>query len=71
MPFDSQLPVVVACDASPTRIAGVMSHIVYGREHPVAFASRSLTQAEKNYNQLDREALAIIFTINHFFNYSY
>lgn len=71
MPFDPELPVIVACDASPTGIAGVLSHIIDGKERPVAFASRSLTSAEQNYSQLDREALAIIFTINHFFMYLY
>lgn len=71
MPFDPELPVLVACDASPTGISGVLSHIVGGKEHPVAFASRSLTSGEQNYSQLDREALAIIFTINHFFMYLY
>ncbi|XP_041379597.1 uncharacterized protein K02A2.6-like [Gigantopelta aegis] len=41
----------------------VLSHIMEdGSEKPVAFASRSLTPAEKRYSQLDKEALAIIFT---------
>ncbi|XP_036340172.1 uncharacterized protein LOC118749483 [Rhagoletis pomonella] len=70
-PFNPELPVVIACDASPTGIAGVLSHTINGIEHPVAFASRSLTAAERNYSQLDREALAIIFSINHFFMYVY
>ncbi|XP_037817836.1 uncharacterized protein K02A2.6-like [Lucilia sericata] len=71
MPFDPELPVIVACDASPTGIAGVLSHIVNGIERPVAYASRSLSTAERNYSHIDREALSIVFTLNHFFNYLY
>ena len=36
MPYDPELPLQLACDASPTGIAGVLSHIVNGEERPVA-----------------------------------
>lgn len=68
-PFDPTLPVQLACDASPQGVAGILSHIIDGQERPIAFASRSLTQAEQNYSQLDREALAIIFSVGHFHQY--
>ena len=32
-----------------------------GKEHPVAYASKSLTKAERNYSQIELEALSIIF----------
>ncbi|KAJ8869536.1 hypothetical protein PR048_028527 [Dryococelus australis] len=69
MPYNPDLPVQLACNASPTGIAKVLSLIVDGHEHPIAFASQSLTAAEQNYSQFDREALAIVFTVNHFFQY--
>lgn len=68
-PFDPALPVQLACDASPQGVAGILSHIINGQERPFAFASRSLTQAEKHYSQLDREALAIIFSVGHIHQY--
>jgi len=69
IPYDPDLPIILSCDASPTGIAAIMNHIIDEQERPIAYASRSLTTAECNYSQLDREALAIIFDVNHFFNY--
>lgn len=69
IPYDPDLLVILTCDASPTGIAAVMSHIINKQERPIAYASRSLTATEYNYNQLYREALAIVFGVNHFFNY--
>lgn len=70
-PFDPSLPVILATDASPTGIATVLSHTINEVEKPIAFASRSLTVAEQNYSQLDREALAIVFGTDRFFYYLY
>ncbi|GBN50918.1 Transposon Tf2-9 polyprotein [Araneus ventricosus] len=70
IPFDPELPVTLATDASPMGVAAVLSHIVYNVEKPVAFASRSLTDAKRNYSHLDREAIAIIFGVSHFINYN-
>lgn len=69
MPFNPALPVQLTCDASPKGIAAVLSHLVGDYERPIAFASRSLTPAEQNYSQLDREALAIVYAVQHFHEY--
>lgn len=71
VPYDPNLPIVLTCDASPTGIAAIMSHVVDDEEKPIAFASRSLTSSECNYSQLDREALSIIYSVGHFHNYLY
>ncbi|BES91033.1 Hypothetical Protein NTJ_03841 [Nesidiocoris tenuis] len=69
VPYDPLLPLVLTADAGPCGIAAVLSHDADGVEKPIAYASRSLTDAEMNYSQLDKEALAIVFAVSHFYNY--
>lgn len=69
--YDPRKPIVIACDASPYGVGAVMSHIIEGEERPVMFVSSTLSAAEKNYSQLHREALAIIFAVNKFHKYIY
>lgn len=68
--YDPAKPLVVACDASQYGIGAVLSHVMEDQqERPIAYASRTLTAAEKNYSQLEKEALAIIFAVKKFHNY--
>ena len=68
--YDPGLPVSLACDASPTGIGAVLSHVMLdGSERPVAFASRSLTKTERRYAQIDKEALSIVWGVKWFHVY--
>ena len=58
--YDTTKPLLLACDASDYGIGAVLSHIGDdSQERPVAYASRTLSSAEKHYSQLEKEALAI------------
>lgn len=66
------MPIKVTCDASPTGLGAVLFHVFPGGEQrPVAYASRALTRAERNYSQLDREALGLVFGVKEFHQYIY
>ena len=52
--FDQDKPILLACDASPYGVGAVLSHqMPDGSDRPIAFASRSLSPAERNYSHLD------------------
>ncbi|KAJ1595948.1 hypothetical protein NDA11_000143 [Ustilago hordei] len=57
--FDYHLPTRLETDASDFAIAGVLKQEHEGRWHPVAFYSRKMSSAEKNYEIHDKELLAV------------
>ena len=69
--FNPKFPIVLVCDASPVGVGSVLCHKINGKEIPIAFHSRTLTKTERNYAQIDREALAIIDGVKKFHNFIY
>jgi hypothetical protein len=68
--YDPALSIRLACDASPFGLGAVLSHMMPdGSERPVMFASRSLSKSERNYAQIDKETLGIVWSVRKFYNY--
>ena len=68
--YDPSLPLRLACDTSPVGIGAVLSYVMHdGSERPIPFASRTLTNTEPKYAQIDKEALSIIWGVKKFHMY--
>ena len=62
---------LVTTDASGYAIGAVLSQGEIGKDRPIAFVSRAMNQAEKNYCTFSKEALAIVYAITQFRPYLY
>lgn len=69
--YDPSKPIVISCDSSSYGVGSVLSHRIDGIDKPIYFASGTLSNAEKNYSQIEREALAIIFGVKKFHKFVY
>ena len=68
-PYDGSLDTVITVDASKVGIGAVLTQRHKGGERTVAFASRTLTNAERNYAVIEKEALAAAWGLEYFRNF--
>nr|CAD2180044.1 unnamed protein product [Meloidogyne enterolobii] len=65
--YDPKLPIIVAADASKDGIGSTISHVFPDKTKKVIeHASCTLTAAQRNYSQIEKEALALIFAVQKF-----
>ena len=63
--YDVSKPVVLSVDSSSYGVGACLLQ----EERPVSYASRSLNSAEKNYAQIEKELLAILFGCTQYHQY--
>jgi len=67
---DPSKPYILHTDASDIGLGAIlMQHDEEGHLHPIAFASKLLNSAQRNYTVTDRECLAIVWALEHFNTY--
>jgi transposase InsO family protein len=84
--YDPSRPIFLSTDASAYAIGGVLSQpyseaeipapldgekATGGLDLPVAYASRILNKAERNYSTFERELLGVLWSLEHFHQYTY
>ena len=70
--YNPNLPICLATDTSAYCIDAMISHVFPdGTEWPVAFAWWTLTATERNYAQIQKEALSPIYAVQKFHQYLY
>lgn len=65
--YDTQKDLMLENDASDYGIGSVM----YQEGKPVAYASRSLTETERRYAQIEKEMLAVCFGLEKFHHFTF
>lgn len=66
---DETKPFVLRTDASNYALGAVLIQGQGPEEHPIEYASRLLTSAERNYSTTEREALAVVWALEKFRGY--
>ncbi|KAI8436675.1 hypothetical protein MSG28_010163 [Choristoneura fumiferana] len=66
---DHTKPYIIKTDASSYALGAVLVQGEGDKEHPVEYASRLLTKAERNYSTTEREALAVVWAVEKFRGY--
>ena len=68
---DPHKPFILDTDASSVGVGAVLSQVIDGVERVVAYFSRTLSPAERNYCVTRRELLAVLTAVRHFHSYLY
>jgi len=60
------LPFILTIDASKLAVGAVLSHVEDGVEQPIAYDSRLMNTAERNYSAPESEILALVWAAKYY-----
>lgn len=69
--YDPKKEILISSDSSQNGIGCVLLQKEESDWHPVAYASRTMTQAERSYAQIEKETLCIVYAHERFHQYLY
>lgn len=69
--FDPSKPTKISIDASKDGLGAVLLQMHEDKWQPVAYASRSMTETEQRYAQIEKETLGLVFGCGKFHSYVY
>lgn len=69
--FDSKLKTELLVDGSPCGLGAILVQLDGDHKRVIAYASKALSEVESRYSQIEREALAVRWAIEHFHLYLY
>ena len=55
----------VTTDASDVGLGATLTQLQNGKIHPIAYFNKTLSAAERNYAENEKEALAVLFALEH------
>ncbi|HLX55158.1 MAG TPA: RNase H-like domain-containing protein, partial [Aquella sp.] len=64
--YNSKYPVILKTDASLRSLGAILSHVIDGKEFPIAYASRVLLKNERKWGIQDLEAYCVIWALEYF-----
>jgi len=63
-PSDWSLPFKIMCNTSDFAVGDVLGHQRDKKMHAIYYASRTINEAQVNYATIEKELLAIVYTID-------
>ncbi len=68
--YDPSIPLGLSCDASEKGLGACLDHVMEnGKERSLRYASKCLISSKRNYSQIEKEGLPIVFGTHKFRHY--
>ena len=62
-------PIEVMCDASDYAVGAVLGQKIEGKRYVIFYASKTLNQAQRNYDTTEKEMLVVVYSFEKFRKY--